>query len=180
MSVLIEGPDGAGKTTLIKQLMEDMPDLRLMGRFCTSEGGPIDDLFPEVRARMSEFGLPSALFDRHPLWSEYIYSHELGRPIAPGFLTSAARSLTRTMKRECMVILCMPPLERVRANLGHEEQMPGVTEHIDRIYEGYAIRGSQYTGRVFWYNYTYAPSYRDVLNETRQYVSFHHIGKKGV
>ncbi|AZS11804.1 polynucleotide kinase [Gordonia phage Nina] len=178
MSVLIEGPDGAGKTTLIRHLMEDMPDLRLMDRFCTSKGGPVDDLFPEVRARSSEFSIPAALFDRHPLWSEYIYSHELGRPIAPGFITPTARSLTRVMKQQCMVILCMPPLERVQANLGHEEQMPGVAEHIGRIYEGYAIRGTQYTGRLYWYDYTHAPSYRDLLNETRQYVSFHHLGKE--
>lgn len=177
MSVLVEGSDGAGKTTLIKQLMEDIPELRLMGRFCTSEGGPIDDLFPEVKARAHEFKIPLALFDRHPLWSEYIYSHELHRPIAPGFIAPSARSLTRVMKHNCMVILCMPPLGRVQANLGHEEQMPGVAEHIGRIYEGYAIRGTQYTGRLYWYDYTHAPSYHDLLNETRQYVSFHHLGK---
>lgn len=166
MSIIIEGPDGAGKTTLIKQLLEDLPGVTLAERFCSSTEGPVDDLFMAAAGSVSQWS-SSVIFDRHPLWSEYIYSHELGRPIADGFLSQGARSLTTAMHHQCMVVVCLPPLERVRANLSAEGQMPGVVENIDRIYEAYMVRLAQYTGRAGLYDYTDAPSYFDLLTSLK-------------
>lgn len=172
MSVIVEGPDGAGKTTLIRDLQDLFPELDLRPRFCTSEGGPLEgvDLF---RAVFTDEHLKQrhSLYDRHPMFSEYIYSHELGRPIASGFLTPSAQLLSRRLERDALVILCMPPLGAVRDNLSAEEQMPGVTEHIDRIYEAYAIRGSQYTGRMYWHSYTNLMSFPVMRDYIKEYLN---------
>lgn len=170
MSILLEGPDGAGKSTLIKQLLEDLPGTKLAPRFCTSTGGPKDDLWAEVMMGALDLMLPGLIYDRHPMWSEYIYSHELGRDIAPGFLTPDAQRLSEAMAVATTVIVCLPSLERVRANLGAEDQMPGVAEHIDRIYQAYMVRVVQYTGRVYVYDYTDAPSYFNLLSELRNHA----------
>lgn len=167
MSLIIEGPDGAGKSTLIKSLLEDLPQVKLAPRFCTSVGGPVEDLWAEVMTGALDLTMPGLIYDRHPMWSEYIYSHELGRGIAPGFLTPDAQQLAEAMASACTVVVCLPSLERVRTNLEAEEQMPGVAEHIDRIYEAYMVRVVQYTGRVYVYDYTDAPSYFDLLTSLK-------------
>lgn len=170
MSLIIEGPDGAGKSTLIKQLLEDLPDAKLAPRFCTSTGGPVEDLFTEVMTGALDLLSSDLIYDRHPMWSEYIYSHELGREIAPGFLTPDAQRLAEAMASICTVVVCLPPFERVRTNLAAEDQMPGVAEYIDRIYEAYMVRVVQYTGRVLVYDYTDAPSYFTLLSELRNHL----------
>lgn len=168
MSIIVEGPDGAGKSTLIKSLLEDLPQVKLAPRFCSSTGGPVEDLWAEVMTGALDLIMPGLIHDRHPMWSEYIYSHELGRDIAPGFLTPDAQRLAEAMTAATTVIVCLPSLERVRANLASEEQMSGVAEHIDRIYEAYMVRVVQYTGRVYVYDYTDAPSYFSLLSELRR------------
>ncbi|QWY84927.1 polynucleotide kinase [Gordonia phage MScarn] len=167
MSIIIEGPDGAGKSMLLKSLLEDLPDMRPAPRFCTSTGGPVENLWAEVMTGALDLISSKLIYDRHPMWSEYIYSQELGRDIAPGFLTPSARQLADAMVSATTVVVCLPSLERVRANLEAEEQMSGVAEHIDRIYQAYMIRVVQYPGRVLVYDYTDAPSYFTLLSELR-------------
>lgn len=173
MSIIVEGPDGAGKTTLIRVLLEDFPALELAPRFCTSTGGPIEPnrLLARVGSdhRLFQAGM---VYDRHPMFSEYVYSPALDRPLAKDFLGSRARMFHRVIQTNCLVIFCLPPLSVVEDNLyqeGAEYQMPGVMDNIRRIHTAYAIRANQYLGNMAVYDYTNATTFKNV----KEAVSIH-------
>ncbi|UJQ86221.1 thymidylate kinase [Gordonia phage GiKK] len=151
MSVILEGPDGGGKTTLAGQLKAAIPELREMSRFCTSTGGAIDNLWQETEARLHQLAIPYAIFDRHPLWSEYVYQQALGRQMIDAFYDGSASVAHSLLEEHAMVIVCLPGIEVVRERLRAEEQLAGVEYAIDDIYERYLTRVSQFTGTAFVY-----------------------------
>ncbi|WNN95774.1 thymidylate kinase [Gordonia phage Fribs8] len=173
MSIIVEGPDGAGKSTLIRHLLEEHPALELAPRFCTSTGGPIDPAsLMDAVAKDPRLFQATRVYDRHPMFSEYIYSPALDRALAPGFLTSQARLFHRVIQTNCLVIFCLPPLGVVEENLhaeGAEYQMPGVMDNIRQIHLGYQIRANQYQGKMVTYDYTNPNTYKN----TKEAVSLH-------
>ncbi|QOP64424.1 thymidylate kinase [Gordonia phage Orla] len=151
MSIIVEGPDGAGKTTLIEQLKGAIPELMELPRFCTSTGGPLPDLFAAVQDRLWQLTTPHAILDRHPLWSEYVYQQALGREMIVEFYDGSATRAHNVLDEHALVIVCLPPIEVVRERLRAEEQLSGVEYAIDDIYERYLTRAAQFTGFKFIY-----------------------------
>lgn len=154
--MIIEGPDGGGKTTLLRQLAEEFPDIPTHSRACTSQGGPLrgpalydwaaDDL-------ASWYDAPVHFYDRHPLVSEYIYG-----PIVRGVIESRFHhtTLRRRFAHHALVIVCLPPLEVVRASVSDDKDMPGVTTHIDALWHVYASLRAMWptTAGLVHYDYT--------------------------
>lgn len=154
--IILEGPDGAGKSTLIQRLSEDL-DLPVAKRACTSTGGPVDNLGHWAAGDVMGWGkFPISLYDRHPFISEYIYG-----PVIRGHIDPTMERLHPSYRwrfmAESLVVLCMPPLDVVKANLAAEQQMDGVTNHIELIYALYAAYGSM--APVIRYDYTQPNSY---------------------
>lgn len=173
MSIIVEGPDGAGKSTLIRVLLEQFPSLELAPRFCTSTGGPIDSAsLLNAVTKDSLLFQKTRVYDRHPLFSEYVYSPALDRDLAPGFLSGQARLFHRAIQSSCLVIFCLPPLGAVEENLqaeGADFQMPGVMDNIRRIYTAYQIRASLYSGMTVTYDYTDTNTFKN----TKEAVTLH-------
>lgn len=68
MRIIVEGPDNAGKTTLVKYLSAKLGIPIVPGR-----GPAIDEA--EINARVTEFhGINRGIFDRHPCVSQPIYN----------------------------------------------------------------------------------------------------------
>lgn len=152
MTIIVEGPDGAGKTTLIQELQHHLPGMELHPRFCTSIGGPIADLaeevFKDVKVHPTHF-----IYDRHPIISDYVYNAAIpGRQFSPAFLGDAMGRVRNRVAHHSLTIWCLPPLGVVKANLG--EEMPGVHENIERIYELYQMHRLMWPGRSVIYDYT--------------------------
>lgn len=129
-AVIIEGPDGAGKTTLIKTLR------RLTPFVTVALGGPVQshtqmdaaiELFREIHDS-SDLRLP-VVFDRHPSVSEHIYSRLLGRKL---FLSFAELPPTTAA-----LVYCRPSIEQMRLNLREHQQLEGVVDNFDRLVELY-------------------------------------------
>lgn len=173
MSVIVEGCDGAGKTTLIQKLQYDFPQLELHPRFATSKEGPLDNLATLVYEDEAEMASRRWLYDRHPVISEYIYGlHLPTRKVNPEFLTYDFYRIVRMIESSAFVIFCHPPFDVVKMNVEHEEQMPGVVEHLEELYDAYAAQRITWAGYYSaTYDYTDPKSYRMIYQLMRVYLN---------
>lgn len=136
--IIVEGPDGAGKSTLVEQLREWYPSMMLAPRASSSgpEGGPVPDLYEWTHRDVHSWpNRPLSIYDRHPLISEYIYGPVIRGTIDPRF---HGTGLHRYMSRRALLVLCLPPLNVVRRSVSAERDMAGVAAHIDTIWTLYA------------------------------------------
>lgn len=156
MRIIVEGPDGAGKTTLVEELLAQVPDLHRAPRFCTSTGGPMNNLRRAVERDLDlDYYISShRLYDRHPLISEPIYGLALRGRVDPTFVAKWVRYSISRMAPGSLVILCLPPLEVVKANLQAEDQLAGVVQNIEHIYRGYQQVALMWPGHLVIYDYT--------------------------
>lgn len=151
--ILLEGPDGAGKTSLLKAMVNRW-DLDVMPRFAGTHG-PKDDLYRRVyEDQVSRAVKRCAIYDRHPLISEYIYGPAMGRGISTEFLWPSARQMRHQLAHDALLILCLPPLEEVKKNIARTEQMEGVAEKIEYIYEQYMLLRITWPGKFITHDYT--------------------------
>ena len=136
--IIVEGPDGSGKTMLLETLMAQYPSIPLHDRASRSgpDGGPVDDLYGwamrDIRSWRDD---PVQFYDRHPLVSEYIYGPIIRGSVDYRFLNTPYR---RFLERRALTIVCLPPLEAVRSSVSAERDMLGVVAHIDAIWTLYA------------------------------------------
>ena len=177
--IIVEGPDGAGKTTLIQKLQYDFPSLTIRPRFCTSTGGPIEELSLAVYrdyTRGIQEGSRFVLYDRHPIISEYIYGHDIPeRHVDPAFLDRGMAIMAGRIIDLALVVWCRPPLEVIKANLDPDHEMPGVDTNIDKIYESYQIRELMWPGKCVKYDFTDQESYWTVRATIGKYLRGHHV-----
>jgi len=140
--LILEGPDGGGKTTLAHKLSEDL-GLPLHKRASDSVTGPVVDLYAWTVDDLTTWHQqPLAIYDRHPLTSEHIYGPAVRGNTRPGFeLGNPDISyMRRYLRKHAVVIICLPPFGVVQENVASEiEQMPGVVENIEHIYECYRM-----------------------------------------
>ena len=146
--IIVEGPDGAGKTSLIDRLRLDL-DFEVQPRPCTSEEG-VD---PSTLASWVEQDLKtssSGFYDRYPLISEPIYG-----PLIRGYMADKfdrvdwmSLQLSKLYLQTPFIIFCLPPLAEVLRNVDrtHGTETPhlrGVHEHAPAIWAGYQFRAAQ-------------------------------------
>lgn len=135
--VIVEGPDGAGKSTLVRKLRE---------QFNLAEGtrGTKDrKLLYTVTVSDTMRALTQAVDGRGPavIWdrlyySELVYADLVGRPVE--FNATQQSFVQRIIEAlRCPVILCLPPFKVVKANAANAEQMKGVNENLRAIYDAY-------------------------------------------
>jgi hypothetical protein len=175
--IVFEGPDGSGKTGAINDVHKRF-NLPMMNRASSSVDGPILNLSEWVDHFFDTWTNQSyTLLDRHPLISELIYG-----PICRGRLTGEfanphwLRSRVQEFRQKCVVIWCLPPIERVQFNVsqGDKPQMSGVAANIDRIYWSYmAMQASLSIPRSITHDFTTTDN-REHLYKYVDWV-IHHI-----
>lgn len=140
--IILEGPDGGGKSTLAKRLASDLA-LPIHARASDSITGPVVDLFAWTLSDIETWHQqPLAIYDRHPLTSEHIYGPVVRGNTRPGFDLGnpAISQMRRYMRKHAMVVVCLPAYHVVQENVASEiAQMPGVVENIEHIYECYRM-----------------------------------------
>jgi hypothetical protein len=167
--IIVEGPDGAGKSTLVKRLVDT-------GLFCQyprasdSTKGPVTELGEWVRkAGLDMITCAPAVFDRHPLISEPIYGPICRGAMRPmfdnvGWLHRHIADLTLC----ALVIWCLPPFEEVQSNVVDPTvpQMSNVAANIATIYNMYRQVAEQWPGASMYCNYTRGTTHMDHVIKT--------------
>lgn len=157
--IIVEGPDGAGKSTLIQTLSRDLDLPVNQNRSCTSTGGPVKNLNQWIVDDLRSWDTKTtSLYDRHPMVSDHIYGPVLRKEVQ----IHLPFGYYRRFVEDAIVVLCLPPLGNVTTNLESEDQLAGVWENIATIYSLYEAYARQNQDRVLWYDYTLPGSYWDL------------------
>lgn len=177
--IILEGPDGAGKTTLAETLT-GLTSLTLHERASTSTGGPVDDIYEWAEADVLTWPVQKLqVYDRHPLISEPIYGSVLRGGFDPRFNGPRSAELYSRLAGYGCVIFCLPDLETVMSNLdGDENQLAGVEQHATELWSAYVNAYHAFKHRynlplLYRYDYT-----RDDIYDVYTITQAHYINWK--
>ncbi len=171
--IIVEGPDGAGKTALVQHLASKY-DIPIAPKVVDQDTKPmIDDLRHWVDVNVKK-GLQWQLFDRHRLISEPIYAATFGRKAQPGFddihwFTARMIDFTRIHP---FIVYCLPAFEVVKANLWGDDSNIVVRSFIEPVYNAYVAQaaGDIARGQAVLFDYGHDSDYYrlDILFEQWQ------------
>lgn len=160
--IVVEGPDGAGKTTLVKEIQSQF-DVVVAPRVVDTDANAMVDLKAWVENNVRQLN-QGVVFDRHRLISETCYGPILrqGRT-EPGFddlgwLTAMMEFFYRSKPT---IIYCIPPKSicvSYNAECWPTQTSP---EQRDAIYDNYITRAAIDFGllRAQHYDYTEGPNH---------------------
>jgi GTPase SAR1 family protein len=138
--IIVEGPDGAGKTTLVNRIMEEeqASGLQLMPRAVSKQAQSltqIDDYIEEELAK--GFGL--RLYDRFALLSSPCYAMLPNRTFAGRMFEAEwlRAQYHRFLTIDPVIIVCLPSLTTVRRNTHTGDDNLVVQKDIETIYINY-------------------------------------------
>lgn len=155
--IILEGPDGGGKTRLLEAFQVQYPLLVRGQKASTSLKGPVKNLAAWVTTefKVMDGSIPVMIYDRHPVISEPIYGPIARGGAQPGFSPSPWLSSARLeMYSRTYVIWCIPPLEQCQKAVAADRDMPGVTENIDELHAAYLRAMHEWTGPGMRYDLT--------------------------
>lgn len=140
--LIIEGPDGSGKTTLVEALQEEF-DLPVSPRVVSKDAEAMVDLRDWVDQNLN-LGFQRMIFDRHRLISEPIYGPILRQKQELGFdsMHWFGPRLAWFYQIKPIIIYCLPPLHIVENNLRDDQDNLRVAPHTHAIYSAYVARAS--------------------------------------
>lgn len=169
--IIVEGPDGSGKSTLVRKLCVEL-GLPAHERASDSIKGPVDNLFEWAYHDVITMpDQPVAIYDRHPLLSEYVYGPVVRAKLPDGFTTSTAHMLVRMMAPRVFVVLCRPSSERLESSVDVSRDMAGVTERIAHVASAYDALRIFWPGQIITYDYEQPQMFQHVLSMCRLYVA---------
>lgn len=176
--IIVEGPDGAGKTTLVERIFETFSGLAVM-----HSPGPDHDVVERVHEALAyevKAGNRPVVHDRL-YWSELIYGEILRGEVA--FNGDQREFIERTLGYLGVpIIFCLPQFDRVHTAVMNSEQMDGVHPAIGTIYQAYKdeyARADEHFGNGSGLNvmrYDYEQQYTgplplEIYNAIAEYLS---------
>lgn len=124
MNVVLEGPDGAGKSTLAA-LIAGALDMRVQ----QGSGPPREP--GEIEARVVKYlAMTDTIFDRHPAISQPIYAQLRGETLSPDFTAGAVRFY----ETQPLIVYCRGSASSLAHHVVKDGENP---EHIRTVNENY-------------------------------------------
>lgn len=145
MNIVVEGPDNAGKTTLVELLAE------VYDREIRHASKPKDNEEAFILAEEERDGAGKWILDRSQIISGMLYDFHVRKHV-PYFGMKDVEDLAY----DAIVIICLPPKDLVLADKTRD-QMPGVRENHEALYDAYADLadgGKIGQSKIFVYDYT--------------------------
>lgn len=165
--LIVEGPDGAGKSTLVAKLEETL-GLTREPRAVSKEAVAMVAIDEWIEQELAK-GFGRRLYDRFALISSPMYMM-MPEPTFSGELLSKEwleLAWTQFSRIRPIVIMCLPPWETVQANVLKDPDNTAIAQHIWQIYHNYhnwmcTLAGFSASGAinqrqtmdVLWYDYT--------------------------
>lgn len=127
MSIIVEGPDNSGKTTLCQKLRDQLA----MPIF--HAGGPpaTNDIALKLCHEQTEFLKHKVILDRITPISRQIYENRFNDPDLMDHLKNMLRVPF------CVIIYCRPPNERLMDMASHEVKKHDTPEHLAYVLENH-------------------------------------------
>lgn len=156
--LIVEGPDGAGKTTLVETL-KAMTGFEVAPRVVSAETKALTDLMVWTERNVDE-GFQEKIFDRHRLISDPIYRFAIrAKQMDPRLYNIQWMSQMYGKFQLCdpIVVYCLPPFGTVKRNLEGDENNRAVIADIDRVYYMYSalVAREMFLSRIDNYHYDY-------------------------
>jgi shikimate kinase len=140
--IVVEGPDGAGKTRFATRLAKEL-ELQIEPKAVSGEALAMVDMREWVERSVSQ-GFGRRLYDRHSLISELIYSPSMDKRWKPphGDRQWLVNQLARFYSCQPIIIYCLPAFEIVWHNVQQDETSKVVQDRqlMQRIYKLYEAR----------------------------------------
>lgn len=154
--IIVEGPDGSGKSTLVESLITHF-ELREGARGTTDRKKLYtvtvkDTYLALMKAIRAMRGVPVEVWDRL-FYSEFVYYRYGNRPCE--FSEGQRRFINWMIEAiTCPVILCLPPPEVIIENAKKVDQMDGVNENLPQIIMDYHSMSQWMPPQTIIYDYT--------------------------
>lgn len=160
--IILEGPDGSGKTTLGRRLSE------LHGLPLVKRGK--QDAYLWVMSELSSWTLSGLkIYDRFALVSEYIYGPLRRDGIQTEFELefSPTGQMMERFIQDSLIIYCRPPAERIALNVGRTAQPVDIGPITSRVIVAYDEWFSHVPHKLYDYTSDRPEDLNDIIHQHR-------------
>lgn len=168
MRIIVEGPDGAGKTTLIQSLLDTEPTQPVRNKM--EDKQDFDQWWPEILNWHGNVFVP--LHDRF-FYSELVYG-----PVIRGCIKAKMTTIVRVQKElrsGAALIYCRPSFAAIQAAASDKPQMAGVLDNLEILVKEYDTllmqEATEYGRRFYLYDWQADEEPRGVTKFVRAYLS---------
>lgn len=168
--IILEGPDGAGKTRLALRLSEEL-QVPINPKVVQADMSTEVDLAAWCRAQMGDWPRP-VIYDRFPLISEFVYGPVFKHDIRPAFKNYSDLYWLHQQfaQHDPVVVYCLPPIDEVLSNINREdtdnEAVRGTA--IAGVYWNYFNQAARSTPQLVW-DYTQPTDYNTLVQKIRRH-----------
>lgn len=174
--IIVEGPDGSGKTILIKDVVKRLQ--LWVGTLSVKEPvkivhspGPLEEGLFEWAANALLLVKEPVVFDRFPYFSDIVYGPTL-RKRTLMTATGYQQLKTRLQELHPLVVYCRPPMSTITEASKVWKQMNGVSENLKKIVNNYDHQLLYWMSdfRVFHYDFTQPENKKLLMIVIDEYV----------
>lgn len=173
--IVVEGCDGTGKTGLCQRLAQDL-GIPILPKAVSSDAVYLEPIDYWVE-RHNALGFQPLIMDRHQLISHLIYGPTMRRKLQNKFqlLDWLSHQLREFWLTDPFVIICLPSLAVVKANLEDDEYKVAVAD-IDVYYWHYhswAAMHAHHVDKIWNYPEENMHTYHDLKESIKQRIDSH-------